>query len=239
MRILVLGHNGMLGNAVYKYLIKQNINVFITNERYPENDFLELIKSFEGEYIINCIGAIPQRTNVFQINYELPYFLDKYSKCKIINAGTDCESDTTEYGKSKKYVTEWIKQGALINTYTVISSIIGIEKYSNNSLLSWTISQNSKTIKGYTKAFWNGVTSLAWIKYVFNKIKENNLQKIEKIRTNCISKFELLNHIKNVYNLNLNIEKEYQTGSNKCIDGIYIGNIKDQLIELKNFYEHT
>ena len=70
MRVLVLGHRGMLGHMVVKYLQDQNISVSTLSTRWPVCQIE--INNFEGDYIINCIGAIPQRTDNFDINWELP-----------------------------------------------------------------------------------------------------------------------------------------------------------------------
>ena len=61
MRVLVLGHKGMLGHMVVKYLKDNNINVITIDKKYPLSS--QQIKQFKGDYIINCIGAIPQKTN--------------------------------------------------------------------------------------------------------------------------------------------------------------------------------
>ena len=108
MRVLVLGHKGMLGHMVVKYLKDNNINVITIDKKYPLSS--QQIKQFKGDYIINCIGAIPQKTNDFEINVQIPIWLDINTSCKIIHPGTDCEMDNDEYGKSKKMSAEWIKK---------------------------------------------------------------------------------------------------------------------------------
>ena len=104
IKVLVLGHGGMLGNAVCRYLNEQrDVSVVIDSQknRWPSNSFKKSIKNFNGDYIINCIGAIPQRTNQFEVNYELPIWLDKNVDCRIIHPATDCEMDDDAYGISK------------------------------------------------------------------------------------------------------------------------------------------
>ena len=103
MRVLVLGNTGMLGNAVYFYL---NNNTTFTVDtidfRWSTDNFKNYVINYDGDYIINCIGAIPQRTNSFEINYELPIWLEENASCRIIHPGTDCEIDDDDYGKSKR-----------------------------------------------------------------------------------------------------------------------------------------
>jgi len=73
MKVLVIGHTGMLGNAVCKYLNTQkdvSVVIFSKKNRWPFDSFKKSVVKFDGDYIINCIGAIPQRTNQFEVNYE-------------------------------------------------------------------------------------------------------------------------------------------------------------------------
>jgi dTDP-4-dehydrorhamnose reductase len=61
MKVLVLGHKGMLGHMVSKLLTSKNIEVTTTECRWSTSCFKNTIKDFDGDYIINCIGAIHQR----------------------------------------------------------------------------------------------------------------------------------------------------------------------------------
>ena len=70
MKVLVLGHNGMLGNVVCEYLRRlDDVSFVTTRHRWSTDSFKTFIKNFDGDYIINCIGAIPQITDKFEINY--------------------------------------------------------------------------------------------------------------------------------------------------------------------------
>ena len=106
-KILVLGHRGMLGNAVHKYFCQRidKYTVLTIDKRWPDNDFQAALKATDTDIIINCIGIIPQKnppqTEYKKINIELPTFLDSLGK-KIIHPSTDCEfSGNLE--KNKKY----------------------------------------------------------------------------------------------------------------------------------------
>ena len=68
IRVLILGHNGMLGHMVSKFLKINGLKVETTDLRWSTSDFKDFIRQYDGDYIVNCIGAIPQRTNVFDIN---------------------------------------------------------------------------------------------------------------------------------------------------------------------------
>ena len=71
VKVLVLGHTGMLGNCVHKYFSSfKNIETFSVDGRWDDDDFLTEIVNMDVDYVVNCIGAIPQRTKDFEINYE-------------------------------------------------------------------------------------------------------------------------------------------------------------------------
>lgn len=234
MKILILGHTGMLGNAVYRYL-QQYYTIDTINERWPSEKFFNYIKNYDGNFIINCIGAIPQKTTEFGINSILPIFLELNSNCKIIHPSTDCESDNSIYGISKRIATDWLQIHGK-NTYIFKTSIIGIEQNSADSLLCWFL--NQKQANGYLDAKWNGITTLEWAKQCKYLIEgKNSYSTYTVFSSECISKFELLTIIKEVFNHDIEIIPVEGIGINKCLVGhIKLENIKQQLIDLKKFY---
>ena len=113
MNVLILGSNGMLGHMVEKYL-KQYYKIEIINHRGPSQDFKTAINNSNSDFLINCIGAIPQKTKNFDVNWELPIWLDNNFKGKIIHPVTDCEMDRDDYGISKRKAADWIISNGII-----------------------------------------------------------------------------------------------------------------------------
>jgi dTDP-4-dehydrorhamnose reductase len=235
-KVLVLGHNGMLGHMVAKYLSDNSFGIVTCEYRYPSTQFKEFIKQFDGDFIINCIGAIPQRTKDFSINYELPIWLDANANCKIIHPGTDCEMDSDEYGISKKQARDYIVENS-IQTKILKSSIIGPELNSNSSLLEWFLSQTD-SVYGYTKAMWNGNTTLEWAEQCYALINSWESYKTETIlQGECVSKFELLNKFKLVFEKEITIIEKETDLIDKCLIGnIKTSNIDTQLNKLRKYY---
>ena len=235
MKVLVLGHKGMLGHMVVKYLQSNDIRVRTIDKRWPLNQ--QGIITFDGDYIINCIGAIPQRANNFDINWQLPIWLDLHSPCKVIHPGTDCEISKDEYGISKNVAANYIREYSQ-KTKSIKTSIIGPELNSNASLLEWFLSQEGEVF-GYTKAIWNGNTTLEWAKQCLELMNNWDSTKYLNetiIYTEPISKYELLSIMKHVFNKEITITPK-DLGKDKCLEGIiHTGNILDQLIELKGYY---
>ena len=220
MKILILGHTGMLGHMVHKYLTSKSLTVETTSNRWPSQEFKEFVKDYDGDFIINCIGAIHQKTNNFDVNWELPIFLDFYSKCKIIHPGTDCEMDDDNYGTSKRIAKDFIVNTSK-NTKSIKTSIIGPELKGNASLMEWFLSNNDEsTVSGYSKYYWNGNTTLTWSEFAYNVIKNWDDVKKETILTSeCISKKEILDSINIVFNRKINIVEKNEISVNKCLDG--------------------
>tara|TARA_Y100000385_G_C12999403_1_gene596438 strand:- start:279 stop:989 length:711 start_codon:yes stop_codon:yes gene_type:complete len=233
MKILVLGHRGMLGHMVCKYLYSKLYKVVTTDRRFPNWNK----EVFEGvDFIINCIGAIPQKTNDFDINYQISIWLNENTNCKIIYPATDCEFDGSDYGISKKKCSDYIKNSCK-STKIIQTSIIGPEINSNNSLLEWFLSQKGE-VYGYTKAMWNGVTTLEWVKQCEIIINNWDITPLITILySNSISKYKLLNIIQECYNKKDVIIMPKELGHDRTLNGdIKVKNIKEQLQELKEFY---
>lgn len=237
IKVLLLGHKGMLGHMVFKYLQTKGIEIETTDLRWPSDGFKETVKNYKGDFIINCIGAIHQRVNFFDINWEIPIFLDLNSTCNIIHPGTDCEMDDDDYGISKKIARDFIVYTSK-RTKSIKTSIIGPEIKSNSSLMEWFLSKSDEDfVYGFSKFYWNGNTTLTWAKYCLSLIYEWDKYGRETILSSpCISKKEILDSINEVYKRNINIIEKDEIEKNKCLNGdIFTEHIKEQLLELRDF----
>lgn len=235
--ILILGQRGMLGHMVKNYLC-EFYKISAISERWPSQKFKNSIKNSKSAFLINCIGAIPQRTKEFSVNYELPIWLDNNFKGKIIHPGTDCEMDNDEYGYSKKIAADWIIENGK-RTKMIKSSIIGPELSGSSSFLEWFLSNSDhSSVSGYNNHMWNGVTTYYWAKFSKNLIENwNNYDSKTTIGTKCTSKYELCKILNKVYDRNINITKfNTDTESNKCLDvDVSLIDIDEQLKEMKIF----
>lgn len=195
-RVLLLGSKGMLGSCVYKYFkVVDGVSIYCANLHFNDMNkklYSDLILDGDFDYIVNCVGAIPQKTNDFSINWELPQFLAEQTKgikTKIIHASTDCEfsgnikagefyscidkPDAIDaYGLSKIKGSEAFLTDEMKKTKKAIifrTSIIGLEpKSGNKGLLGWFLSnRDGDEITGFTNKWWNGITTLQWAKFCY------------------------------------------------------------------------
>jgi len=237
MKIFILGHEGMLGHMVFKYLsTKEDCELITTDLRWPSEEFKKKVLDFNGDFIVNCIGAIHQRTDNFDVNVELPIWLDINMSCNIIHPGTDYEKDNCGYGSSKRKSSQYIVKSGSV-TKIIKTSIIGPEINSNFCTLEWFL--NSKeSVDGWINNYWNGNTTLQWAKESYKMMKKwDDYDVCTKITSECISKYELLNVIKNVFNKEIDINKFDDEKVNRCLDSdIITPTIMNQLKELKEFY---
>jgi len=236
MTILVLGHKGMLGHMVRKYLLDQGCTVDIVENRYPSQEFKSKVTGYLGDYIINCIGAIPQRTSDFEINTELPIWLSNNTSVKVVHPGTDCEVDEDAYGLSKRAARDFITSSST-NIKILKASIIGPELDSGDSLLEW-FRGSTGDVKGYGNAMWSGITTLEWAEQCFTLLNNwNNYSSETIIEGTCLSKYNLLYLIKEVFEVESNILLDTTVKVDKCIVGtIKALHTKEQLENLKKYY---
>lgn len=237
MKILILGHNGLLGNMVYKYFKSKEYDLITTNLRWPNNDFKSFVLQHKVDCIINCIGIIPQRKPNDElydiINYQLPVWLDDIG-VKIIHPDTDEPADTP-YGLAKQMARENISK----NTKIIKTSIIGFEQGTKFSFLDWFLNSEGK-VDGYMNQHWNGNTTLEWAKWSEKILLDWQL--FNKVTTlanpDCLSKYEILIMLKYIFNKNIDINPTNSViTKNNCMTGDYLTDrLIDQIKEMKDFY---
>src|ERR1017187_1035651 len=136
-----------------------------------------LLSSSRPEYVVNCVGVIKQRAEAVSpipsitINSLLPHKLAQMAARwggRVIHFSTDCvfsgkrggytEEDHSDaedlYGKTK-----FLGEVAVANALTLRTSIIGRELTEHRSLLNWFLAQNHKTVRGYRRVVYSGVTT--------------------------------------------------------------------------------
>lgn len=199
-------------NKISKPKILLDITNFIQLEH--------IISNGNFDFIINCVGLLNSFAEEYPdkailINSYLPHFLEKITSStntRIIHISTDCVFS----GKSGNYKESDFKDGIgfyaqskalgeVINgkDLTIRTSIIGPDlNISGIGLFKWLMNQNG-IINGYTKAFWSGVTTIQLSKVILDIINRTSIPTglIHLTNNAKISKFDLLNVIKNVFEL--------------------------------------
>lgn len=219
----------MLGHVVYAYLSQQNefevYDIVYRNKLRNESiicditnvdQFKKHVNQIRPDFIINCIGILIKEStknpaNAIFINSYFPNLLVQIAdelNAKVIHVSTDCvfsgnkgrysESDFRDaddiYGRSKA-LGEIFLGGHL----TLRTSIIGPEiSQEGEGLFHWFMTQRGE-ISGFVESYWGGVTTLQLAKCIEESIRYNYSGLLHITNGERISKFDLINLIKSIW----------------------------------------
>ncbi len=221
MKVLVLGVMGMAGHIMAEYLDSigeyQVFGVARSDSRYvtKQIDVLDFVKvkhyltEVKPDIVINCIGMLVQQakadiSNAILINSYLPHFLAEAGGeigFKLVHISTDCVFS----GKDGQYTEDVFRDGddnyartkalgEVINDkdLTIRTSIIGPELKGNGTgLFDWFFKQADE-VKGYTQAYWSGITTLELAKATHGMIEQKITGLYQLAPKQKISKYDLL-----------------------------------------------
>jgi dTDP-4-dehydrorhamnose reductase len=170
----------------------------------------EVVADFRPEAIINAVGIVKQRPTAkesipsLEINSLLPHRLSVLCKAvgaRLVHLSTDCifsgkkgnyqETDPSDaedlYGKTK-----FLGETQDSHCLTLRTSIIGRELSRHKSLLEWFLAQTG-TIKGFTKAIYNGFTTLEMSRIIENMLVNHpEASGVYQVSSEPINKYDLL-----------------------------------------------
>lgn len=187
-------------------------------------EFLNTNKS-KYRYILNAAGILVQKSDerkdmAAYINAYLPHQLEYFFKdtdTKIIHYSTDCVFS----GKNGPYVEDAFQDGELyydkskalgeiINDkdLTFRQSIIGPDQNSSGvGLFNWFMAQDEQ-IGGYSRAIWNGVTTIELAKATKCAIEQDLTGLYQLTPPKNINKFELLKLINSIFDRGVTINED-------------------------------
>lgn len=176
----------------------------------------------EIDTIINCatitkVKAAADPLFAFQINSALPHILGRHYKEKLIHISTDCVFSGLD---GKPYTEDMLPSPTDIYGFTrslgepkdtslvIRASTVGPEIADFELLVEWVKKQSGKTISGYTRHLWNGMTTKQFAKILDNVIS-HRLDYPQKglihVFSNDQSKYDLLIAIANHYKVDVKI----------------------------------
>jgi len=203
-----------------------------------------ILHVIQPDVVLNCIGITKRKEEVndpvqaLGVNALFPHRLANLAKdmnFRVIHFSTDCvfngeagnyneESNTTgedAYGKTKA-----LGEIRYPHTLTIRSSFIGRELAGKTELLEWLISENGNTIKGFTEAWYSGVSTIFMAKTVLD-IVENypNISDLHQLSTpEPISKYNLLCLARNAFKLDIEIIPDSSFEIKPTLDGTRLKN---------------
>jgi dTDP-4-dehydrorhamnose reductase len=184
---------------------------------------LQLIKAIDDvDAIVNCTSVVkPNLLNnvaeTFFMNAGLPHLLSRMFGSRLIHISTDCVFDGYEGApyteNSRVNPTDFYGFTRSLGepsdySFVIRTSTIGPEICDSHSLIAWVQAQEGKSIEGFTKQQWNGVTTKQLAKSI-----DRIIQKRENFPTHGVfhvfgtdmSKFDLITALAKKYEVNVNI----------------------------------
>lgn len=183
------------------------------------------IRDRNADVVLNCVGITKRKPEVDEpllaigVNSLFPHRLVELARrqeFRVIHFSTDCVfngeiGDYTEgsittgedaYGKTKA-----LGEIRYPDSLTIRSSFIGRELAGKTELLEWLIAQNGKSIRGFTEAYYSGVSTIFMAKVVKNIIEYHpNLSDLYQLATpEPISKYDLLCCARDAFDLDVEI----------------------------------
>jgi dTDP-4-dehydrorhamnose reductase len=210
-------------------------------DRVDAMDFGAMRRILTGhrpDWIINCIGVIKQREEAksaipsITLNSLFPHKLAEFAGewgGRVIHFSTDCvfsgrQGNYTEdspsdaedlYGKTK-FLGE-VTEG---NSLTLRTSIIGRELAHFRSLLEWFLSQEGKSVRGFRRVIYSGVTTNYLAQLVGELIADHQgLSGLYQVTSPPVSKHDLLSMIRDAYGLNIDIVPDEREVSDRSMVG--------------------
>ena len=184
---------------------------------------IRAIASVQPTIIINCIGIIKQLPisrdplTAITVNAQLPHRLSlvtRTAKARLIHISTDCVFDGKKGNYTEKDLsnaedlygnTKYLGEVHYPHCITLRTSIIGHEHKTNFSLVDWFMSQENE-INGFTKAIYSGFPTIEMVNIISNYVIPNkDLSGLYHVSSDAISKYDLLNIMKKIYQKDIKI----------------------------------
>jgi dTDP-4-dehydrorhamnose reductase len=196
------------------------------------------LADMKPDFIINCVGIIKQRLEAtspipsITINSLLPHKLAVIATewgGRVIHFSTDCvfsgkrgayvetdQSDAEDFYGRTKFLGEVAGENAL----TLRTSIIGRELVEHRSLLDWFLAQNHKSVRGYRRTVYSGITTNEMAEVVTLIIRDYPaLSGLYQIASEPISKYDLLCMLRDAYKLDVEIVSDNSEVSDRSMRG--------------------
>ncbi len=196
-----------------------------------------VIDRVKPDTIVNCAGLIKQRAEAADplrlraLNTELPKVLAQRAAVepiRIIHVSTDCvfsgkkgsyiEHDLPdpidEYGRSKA-------DGEILGPSSLIlrTSFVGRQLQGTESLIEWFLSTQAKVVRGYSRAFFSGLTAACLAQEIARIVTHfPDLRGLYHIRGPRISKFDLLCLLARTFKKEIEIEEDSSVVIDRSLD---------------------
>jgi len=217
--------------------VGENDNITPNIDVLNNPDLLGVFNKINPDVVINCTGLIKQRPEasdalqIFPINALFPHQLAKIcadAGARLIQFSTDCifsgkegnypddaEIGVSDYYGLSKFIGEIKDQSHVL---TLRTSIIGHELHSKYQLIDWFLAQEGSVL-GYKKAIFSGFPTLE-IANILDQVilPDPALNGLYNLSANAISKFDLLEIVRDVYKKDIEIIPDEKVEIDRSLD---------------------
>ena len=204
-------------------------------------EFDTVAKAFElirPEVVVNCIGIVKQDAAAndpirsIAVNSLFPHRLAQLcgaNKSRLIHLSTDCvfsgrdgnysEVDATDaddlYGRTKA-----LGEVDYDDCLTIRTSMIGRELAGSHGLIEWFLGQQGKTVRGFKRALFSGLTTNALADVIAAIIAHQpQLRGTWHLAADAINKFDLLSQVRDQFELDIKIEPDETFICDRTLNG--------------------
>lgn len=196
------------------------------------------IREAQPDAVVNCIGITKQAPEAtdpivsIEHNALFPHKLAAVCNAagaRLVHLSTDCvfsglkgmysESDMPDpidlYGRSK--LLGETEHGEAL---TLRTSVVGREIRGHASLFEWVISSRGTSIRGFSKAIYSGLTTMALASVIDQVLSGHpNLTGVWHVASQPITKYDLLSELNERLHLELDIMRDESFVSDRSLDG--------------------
>ena len=197
-----------------------------------------VVTAVSPDVIVNGIGIVKQLKDAsnpipsIEINALFPHRLAKLAaerRARLIHVSTDCvfsgrtggytERDPADaddlYGRSKR-----LGEVAGPRALTLRTSIVGRELQGAHGLVEWFLGNRGGQVKGFTRAFFSGVTTTVLAGLIARVIEQHAaLEGIYHVAADRISKYDLIGLVNDAYGAGVGIAPDDSLVIDRSLQG--------------------
>jgi dTDP-4-dehydrorhamnose reductase len=201
------------------------------------NSLVRAFASAQPDVVVNCIGVIKQTAAAndpllsISCNSLLPHQLADLctaAGARLIHISTDCvfsgrkgmytEGDMPDaedlYGRSKL-----LGEVDGPRCLTLRTSIIGRELSTSNGLVEWFLSNRFKSVNGYSRAIFSGLTTIVLADLILDLIdSQPDLRGVYQVSEDPIGKYDLLHMLNDAYDSHVQILHDESVVIDRSLD---------------------
>ena len=243
-RVLGRGHE-VFGTVRTEWQPGRPLERFLPRERTVTGVDIRRIDTVDAalaqvapEAVFNAVGIIKQLKEAhdavlsIECNALLPHLLAQRCRgigARLIHLSTDCvfsgrrgnyrEDDLPDpadlYGRSKLLGETDEDEGLTLRT-----SIVGRQLSGTNSLFEWVRSQRGGHVKGFDRAVYSGLTTMALAEVIDEVLRSHpDLSGVWQVASEPITKYRLLRLLDERLGLGLDIERDEAFVCDRSLDG--------------------